>query len=607
VAARLGAHQVKDSKPLSIFGDPIALSRPVLLLQIPIALILSFGTRLPQINQHPVLIVLFAGSFMLGAGICFAVGNFVLEKYSVLRDHRPAITLSIWLLTGFQSVLIAQLVQSTTGGNLLALRVRIIFIPAMWIASLFCASLMFRARQKYVIAFRQLRETYNHLAHIEETEHKALQAERAQLVSVVTDRIKPELKEISAKIRTTDFQKQEQNFSEILEQVDNYALKTVRKMIVELNTASLIDPPGNSGYGPAATPKLYLRNLPLDPIKSFRITIGVGLTLLLPIVGIKIAFLWLIQETIIFSPVFAMRYLLSRQARLAKVPQVIWVLTACFVAVTMRAVVIGALPAVRQATNEAFLPIASGFLLALSIVLGSLDKYFVDEYMMAANDQEVANKKLLRDLERVQFNRQLARRDLSRLLHGPIQGRLAAVRIKLNLLSNASRANRLAPSQDDISDLVRKVEEITDEIETFAVRQRHQESVDVAAEITILISNWQGLLEISFYPAQAAIELLGSDPYLSRKIVDACAESITNASRHGNAKQIKIHLDLVTEDSIIRLKVIDNGKKANIGSSPGIGLQDISSDGGMWSYEMTESGTTFVVDFPITNLLFSSN
>ncbi|NBX70807.1 MAG: hypothetical protein EBQ98_02725, partial [Actinobacteria bacterium] len=360
-------------------------------------------------------------------------------------------------------------------------------------------------------------------------------------------------------------------------------------------------------YRPAATPKLYLRNLPLEPIRSYRIAIGVGLTLLLPIVGIKIAFLWLIQETIIFSPVFAMRYLMSRQARLAKVPQVIWVLTACIVAVTMRAVVIGALPAVRQATNETFLPIASAFLLALSIVLGSLDKYFVDEYMMAANDQEVANKQLSRDLERVQFNRQLARRDLSRLLHGPIQGRLAAVRIKLNLLSNASQANRLAPSQDEISDLARKVEEITDEIETFTVRQRQQESVDVAAQVNTLISNWQGLVEISFDSTQAAMEHLYGDSYLSRKIVDACAESITNASRHGNAKQIKIHLDLVTEDSVIRLKVIDNGKAANIGFSPGIGLQDISSDGGMWSYEMTESGTTFVVDFPITNLLFSSN
>jgi signal transduction histidine kinase len=273
----------------------------------------------------------------------------------------------------------------------------------------------------------------------------------------------------------------------------------------------------------------------------------------------------------------------------------------------MRGVVVGALAWVKSATNETYLPVVSGLLISLSIVLGSLDKYFVDEYMMAANEQEVANKKLSQDLDRVQFNRQLARRDLSRLLHGPIQGRLAAVRIKLNLLSNASQANRLAPSQDEISDLARKVEEITDEIETFTFRQRQQESVDVAAQVNTLISNWQGLVAISFDSTQAAIELLQGDAYLSRKIVDACAESITNASRHGNAKQIKIHLDLVTEDSLIRLKVIDNGKAANIGFSPGIGLQDISSDGGMWSYEMTESGTTFVVDFPITNLLFSSN
>jgi hypothetical protein len=286
---------------------------------------LGFGTHLEQINQRPFLMILFGASFMVGASICFASGNFLMNKYAPFRNHRPYMTLIVWLFTGIQSVVIAQLVQLTTGGELVSLKIRLFFIPTMWIASLLSASIALQSRQKYVLKFAELRNTNIRLTQIEETEHKALKAERAQLIAVVTDKIKPQLTAISADIRSIESQTQEKRLAHVLEQIDNYSINTLRKMITELNSAILIESLHPNEKLETTIPKLTLSKLPLDPIRSLRIAVGVGLTLLLPIIGIKMALFWLIQVVALFSPVFGLNFLLTRQGKLAKLPQNTWI------------------------------------------------------------------------------------------------------------------------------------------------------------------------------------------------------------------------------------------------------------------------------------------
>jgi len=431
---------------------------------------------------------------------------------------------------------------------------------------------------------------------------EALAVERQKLSTVVGETIKPELKSIVSEIRNMRTHAPEMQLRKMLDQIDGYSLQTVRSLIAELDERVDIDSGTDQLSVISSAPRLSMRNLPLDPMRSLRIAAGVGSALLLPLVGFHTVALWLLQVLLVFLPLFALDFLrLQFGGRLAKLPQGTWALAGCVCVVVMRLYGIPALAEVQAATAHRFLPFVSGGLFGFSVLLGSLDNYFIGEYAHASSEQEQANVQLITRVNRLNAEHQLIRRDLSRLLHGPIQGRLAAVRMKLHLLSEAD-SGRVAPlSQEDIDQLALMVEYIAHDIETLTEPLTPKIALDVSAEMDAIVANWKGLMHIDFAPSNGATLLLERDSLLAQRVVDACSEAITNASRHGQATRVAIAIQVVDVETALRITVEDNGRGAHGNIVPGIGLEDISADGGQWKFLPTSSGTTFQVDFAISH------
>jgi signal transduction histidine kinase len=541
----------------------------------------------------------FAASFIAGASICFSVGNWALARFEQLKRHTSVVVLSTWLCVGIQCVMISQLVHEITGGEQLSFKTRILYIPFMWLASLLSTSHVYQSRNNYATTFRKLRETNASLTQIEETAHHELHAERQQLIDAVRRTIKPELKLISAEIRTIEMQSQEEHLGRILEQIDDYSLQTLRRLISELNNDEDIDSVLTQSPTTSPAPKLSVRDLPLEPIRSLQIAAGVGATVLLPVVGIQVVLAWLLQVLAVFTPLFVLKFVRDRLVRSAKLPEVTWVLLACALALTFRLEVINALPQVQAAMADNNLPAISGTLFLFSVILGALDKYFIDEYTRASEEQATANAQLTSNLKKLDTARQLARKELSRLLHGPIQGRLAAVRIKLHMLTEQTQTTQAVLTQQDIVQLAQMVEQITNDIEAFSVAQTHVAQVDVSQALDELTQNWQGLMNVSFNASPQTTTALKEDPYLARKVISACSEAITNASRHGSSTHIAIDLELTNNPNALLITAGDNGTGVSDVVVPGIGLRDIEADGGQWSFGTVESGTQFIVGFPL--------
>jgi signal transduction histidine kinase len=538
-------------------------------------------------------------SLMGGAAICFGCGTWLIERFKVVRSHTIYVVLCAWLLTGLQPVLITQLVHRLAGGDQISLKARLIFVPLMWLGSLLSTSHMYQSRYEYVLKFRQLRDTHQALIELEESSQQALHNERQQLIDAVQRTVKPELKLISAEVQTIEMHSHEVQLKRILEKIDNYSLKTLRTLISELDASDQEAELGIQQQVSTANPKLSVRQLPLDAIRSLRVACAVGGMLLLPIVGFHVVVMWFVQVLLIFLPLFVLQAIRLRLAQRSRVPEVTWVVCAAIIVSTRHLWGIHTLPQISAVTINNHLPILSSSLFVFAIFLGAFDRSFIDAYIHAAQEQEEANTQLTHNLSEIDMARQLARKELSRLLHGPIQGRLAAVRIKLHMLTEQTQTTQAVLTQQDIVQLAQMVEQITNDIEAFSVAQTHVAQVDVSQALDELTQNWQGLMNVSFNASPQTTTALKEDPYLARKVISACSEAITNASRHGSSTHIAIDLELTNNPNALLITAGDNGTGVSDVVVPGIGLRDIEADGGQWSFGTVESGTQFIVGFPL--------
>ena len=607
---------MKLTRWFRILNNPIALSRPVLLLQIPLALALGFGTRSTALRQNPFLILLFATLFIIGAGICFSLGNLALARFAATERNRPLVTLIAWLTTGFLCVGISEishvvalhLLHPQVIGGPLPLTTRLLFIPAMWLASLLATSHVFQSRTEYLVKFRQLVQTNYLLSEAEELSEKEFDNERQKLIAIVRETIQPELRLIAAEMRGLETPSSPNSqITKMLDQIDNYSLKTLRQLIKDLDEVVVLESTHLKHIPVMGNPKLKLRELPLDPLRSLRIAAFVGGSLLLPVVGLRVDVLWLIQVLVIFMPVFGI-YALRMGLKFLKAPEILWTLLGFVSVIIMRLFGVSALSQVQTATSHQYLPYISGSLFGLSVLIGSLDRYFIDSYQKIFSEQEIANSQLIEKLDWINSEQQLVRKNFARLLHGPIQSRLAAVRMRLHILADASSIGLTEFDQVNINQIADMVEQITNEIETLAEPVTNSDSTSVSQEIDALRINWKGLMEITIDIAPEVIGVLDKSSNLSHKVMSACSEAITNSCRNGKASELTISFELANEERTVVFIVQDNGLGVNGPIQPGFGLKDIAADGGQWSFEPCEKGARFKVEFvrPIYPMLHKS-
>jgi signal transduction histidine kinase len=142
------------------------------------------------------------------------------------------------------------------------------------------------------------------------------------------------------------------------------------------------------------------------------------------------------------------------------------------------------------------------------------------------------------------------KRRVALLLHGPVQGRLAAVSLLLKL----------------------DVEQVVVDL-TAVVDGTVDEGLALPDSLAQLAGRWQGLAVVSLTNDPRVFDAVADDPGLRMWIFDIVEEGINNAVTHGHATRIDV--DLAMHDGLVEVSVRDDGVGCGTVAARGLGLSTI--------------------------------
>jgi len=182
----------------------------------------------------------------------------------------------------------------------------------------------------------------------------------------------------------------------------------------------------------------------------------------------------------------------------------------------------------------------------------------------------------------------VVRDQLAGLLHGPVQGRLAAASMALRMYVADLESGREA----DLATTVRTTTTLLDRAQADIEQIGRPEELPagtVEQGVRRIASTWSGLLDIEF---------VHSDPWprtpeFVAGCVDVIAELITNASRHGDARRVLVSYTGL--DSVrVTIVAVDDGCGPASHVTEGQGLAGVRRWSGTWHMERDPGGGTRV-------------
>lgn len=191
------------------------------------------------------------------------------------------------------------------------------------------------------------------------------------------------------------------------------------------------------------------------------------------------------------------------------------------------------------------------------------------------------------DIERENLGIQ---RQMSSLLHGPVQGKLAALTLALRVHSARPEEEFLGSRRGTIERGESLVDETVASVRDILAVPRPL-SVDLEATLDRLTKSWRGLITLRASVEPEVLACLHRSPGLSLVVLSVVEEGLVNASRHGNARNVDIRVS-VSQATAVLIELDNDGRKLVSGFMPGFGLHSIEALGGRWTLHTVPSGAT---------------
>lgn len=180
----------------------------------------------------------------------------------------------------------------------------------------------------------------------------------------------------------------------------------------------------------------------------------------------------------------------------------------------------------------------------------------------------------------------LEKRAWSRVIHGEVQSALSAALARLQINEN------LEPYQLEMvkQDLHRAKQNL--------INPPKQNSTFNQAFAEIVLT-WKSICQIQAdisARAQRAIDQNEDTRTVTNEIIK---EAVSNAVRHGQAKQVNIKLDRIKDD-ILEIEISNDGYKPQRDKAPGLGSQMLNELTLSWCLENKNNKTTLTAEVPIS-------
>lgn len=216
----------------------------------------------------------------------------------------------------------------------------------------------------------------------------------------------------------------------------------------------------------------------------------------------------------------------------------------------------------------------------------ALDEARVDaEAQMRKDNEQLARETAL-------FDQQMwvAKRSWGFVVHGTVQAALTAA------ITRLSSAEELEPYQINmvLQDLDRARE---------ALNKTPDINVDLTAALNAVATTWDGICKVSWQISPRASRSLERDANSRMCVNEIVKETVSNAVRHGEAKQALIEIDR-TEDDLLTIQVRNDGRPVPKELEHGVGtrmLDDLTLD---WSLtnNRARGSVDFNADLPIAGI-----
>jgi hypothetical protein len=163
------------------------------------------------------------------------------------------------------------------------------------------------------------------------------------------------------------------------------------------------------------------------------------------------------------------------------------------------------------------------------------------------------------------------------VLHGEVQAALTTAIARLTMRPIVTEID----IEEVRSDLRRIENTLTKSVDV---------EIDLQSAMRDLAEVWQGVLQVNYSGSKEAVELLELDKYAKQCISEICKEAISNAFRHGNAKNVTI--DLRVQDQRFALTITNDGNAPEVSRKAGIGSQMLDDLAPRWRLTRVNDLTT---------------
>lgn len=514
-----------------------------------------------------------------GAGaVVFIVAAYTVMRRGPGRRVPVPIVTGVWLVIGLVRALVLNQFYVEGAAQVVSATVTL----AAWaLLIIYVAATLSEERDRA----RRLRQAHGELLSVRESTQTLLEEERGRLIDAVRGSVSPEIARLRHLVTVLDRPSSTTEISALADTVSAYSTDVIRQTSRDIRADKEV---------PRPAPATIAQGVSLPTVMQSYARVSQPILIPMALITLRAFTVWASQGDVIAAALGLTGLVLVTGAgwllsaffdRVLRRPSALELAASSVLIVAMALALMGIFDWAREgASGPMYVPLSMIVVFVLAVLVAArlvsaLDLRWQDQVAdwVRVNDElELANRELATEAH-------IVRDQLAAVLHGPVQGRLAAASMALRMYVAARESGQ----EPDLSTTISMTTTLLDRASADIERLGRGESIADAGMmqgIARIQQNWSGLLSIS-----ASVE----DPWprpseFITACIDLISELVTNASRHGDARTVDVVVHGL-DDHRVLIEAVDDGSGPGTLVTPGQGLASVRRWNGEWSISPGDS------------------